>query len=65
MLRYSVEVYQENILLQYFELNSITKVCRFIETFIEPEKNNIWFDITDLIKDKSISANELMRIWRS
>ena len=65
MLRYSVAVYKGNILIQYYELNSITKVARFIETYIEPEKYEIWFDITDRIKEKSISAKELMKIWRS
>lgn len=65
MSRFLLEVYCQNDLIFYMEFRSITSVAKAIDRFMNVDKLDIWFDLTDLVKDKSISVKELMAIWHS
>ena len=65
MNKYSLEVYCQNDLIFYMEFRSITSVAKTIDRFMNVDKFDIWFDLTDMIRDKSISVKELMTIWHS
>lgn len=65
MKRYLLSVYLCNDCIYCKDFNSITKVAMEIDHFYKPEKKDLWFDLIDIIKDKSINVKELMQIWHS
>lgn len=65
MNRYLLEVYSSNDLIFFMEFHSITSVAKTIDRFFNIEKCDIWFSLTDMLKDRSINTKELMSIWHS
>lgn len=65
MKRYLLTVYLCNECIFCKDYSSITKVAMEIDHFIIPKDTDIWFDLIDIVKDKSIPVKELMRIWHS
>jgi len=65
MNRYLLEVYSDEYLIFCMEFRSITNVAKTIDKFFNTEILNIWFRLDDMLKDRSIDTDELMRIWHS
>ena len=65
MKRYVLEAYISEILIFYMEFKSITSVAKAIDKFCNCDSLDILFDVYDILKDKTIDVDELMRIWHS
>lgn len=65
MYRYLLEVYSSNDLIFFMEFRYITSVAKAIDRFFNVDKLDIWFHLTDTVKDKVINVKELMQIWHA
>lgn len=65
MNRYVLEAWIENSMIFYMEFRSITSVAKAIDKFCSSQDYKIWFDVYDVLKDRSVNVKELMKIWHA
>ena len=58
--RYEFQAFIGNDLIYHCFLKSLNQVARTYDYFTDDE---VWFEIVDVVHNKSIEVNELMRIY--